>query len=94
MEVKSVDIGNSRLQRYQVEVLRTAANSDRLRHSDNTMTQASKSPIGHLLNNIATLPEIREDKVMQLRESIKNGTYDFDQHIDAAVDRVLEELIL
>lgn len=50
-------------------------------------------PIGQLLEKIAALPEIRQEKVISIRNRLSRGQYNPDEHLDVALDRVLEELL-
>jgi hypothetical protein len=50
------------------------------------------TPIGQLLKKIASLPEVRQEKILDVRQQLSEGKYDFNGHLDAAIDRVLERL--
>ena len=50
------------------------------------------TPIGQVLKKIASLPEIRREKVLNLRHEITEGRYDLAERLDIALDRVLEDL--
>jgi hypothetical protein len=50
------------------------------------------TPIGQVLKKIASLPEIRRQKVLTLRRQITEGRYDLTDRLDLALDRVLEDL--
>ncbi len=50
------------------------------------------TPIGQVLKKIASLPEIRRDKILTLRRQITEGRYDLTERLDLALDRVLEDL--
>lgn len=52
----------------------------------------NNTPIGLVLKKIASLPEIRRKKVLNLRKQINTGKYDLNRRLDVALDRVLEEL--
>lgn len=52
----------------------------------------NSTPIGQVLNKIAELPEIRQQKVLELRNKITKGQYDLNQRLDLALERVLEDL--
>jgi len=52
----------------------------------------NSTPIGQVLKKIASLPEIRREKVMNLRREITEGRYDLAERLDIALDRVLEDL--
>ena len=50
------------------------------------------TPIGQVLKSIASLPEIRREKVLRLRRQITEGRYDLTGRLDMALDKVLEDL--
>jgi hypothetical protein len=50
------------------------------------------TPIGQVLKRIAALPEVRQEKVLELRRRIHEGHYDLTGRLDLALDKVLEDL--
>lgn len=48
--------------------------------------------MSHLLTQLKT-NDIRVDKVQQIKEAIANGTYETDDKIDGAVDKLLDDVI-
>jgi len=50
------------------------------------------TPIGQVLRKIASLPEIRREKVLDVRRQLTEGKYDLNQRLDVALDKVLEYL--
>ena len=50
------------------------------------------TPIGQVLKKIASLPEVRKDKVLGVRRKLTDGKYDLSERLDVALDKVLEEL--
>ena len=50
------------------------------------------TPIGQVLKKIATLPEVRKEKVLDLRQQLSKGNYRLNERLDIALDRVLEDL--
>jgi len=50
------------------------------------------TPIGQVLKRIASLPEVRRKKVLDVRRRLTNGCYDLNERLDIALDKVLEEL--
>ena len=50
------------------------------------------TPIGKVLKRIATLPEVRKQKVLDVRRQITEGKYDLSSRLDVALDKVLEDL--
>lgn len=50
------------------------------------------SPVGRYLDVISQIPEIRQERVDEIKRAIENGEYVTDERIRATVDRILEEL--
>ncbi|HEY4311231.1 MAG TPA: flagellar biosynthesis anti-sigma factor FlgM [Pirellulales bacterium] len=50
------------------------------------------SETGRLMEMAAQLPEIRADRVAELRAQIANGSYDTAEKLDLAVERLLDEI--
>lgn len=50
------------------------------------------SGVGHLLSALKT-NDIRADKVAQIKAQIEAGTYEDDKKLDAAVDKLLDDLL-
>ncbi|MDD5064755.1 MAG: flagellar biosynthesis anti-sigma factor FlgM [Phycisphaerae bacterium] len=50
------------------------------------------TPIGQVLKKIATLPEVRKEKVLDLRQQLSNGKYSLNERLEVALDKVLEDL--
>jgi hypothetical protein len=61
--------------------------------AEELLNNMNTTPIGRLLKQIAMMPEVRQEKVTSVRGQITRGEYDLNARLDAAVDRVLEELI-
>lgn len=53
----------------------------------------NNTPLGQVLKRIASLPEVRRQKVLHLRRQITAGQYDLSNRLDIALDKVLEDLI-
>ena len=45
-----------------------------------------------LLDRIRSMPEVRVDLVERVRQAIADGTYETDEKLDVAVERLLEEI--
>jgi negative regulator of flagellin synthesis FlgM len=54
--------------------------------------QLDISPEAELLSQVRDRPEIRQDRVNDIRAQIKNGTYDTDEKLDLALSRLLDEI--
>ncbi len=50
------------------------------------------SPLGQMLDGISQLPEIRHEKVEELRRQIASGSYETPEKLEFALDRLLDEL--
>ncbi len=50
------------------------------------------SEAGQLAGRVADLPDIRADRVAELRAAIQNGTYETDAKLNTALDRLLDEI--
>jgi len=51
------------------------------------------TPLGQVLKKIASLPEVRQQKVLRLRRQITTGKYDLTDRLDEVLDKVLEDLV-
>ena len=80
------------LSRRERQVAEPMGDSDFL--ADRLMDNINASPLGHLLKVIATLPEVRCDKVERARRHIDQTEDRLDAQMDVALDKVLEELII
>lgn len=69
-------------------------NADHDQLAEEILSNMNNTPVGKLLKVIAALPEIRQDKVDQVKLELKSGTYDIDQNLDIALDSILEELMM
>lgn len=49
------------------------------------------SPLGQMLDGIGRLPEIRHEKVADIRRQIAAGSYETPEKMDLALDRMLDE---
>ena len=48
--------------------------------------------IGQVLKKIASLPEVRREKVLDVRRQLTEGKYDLNERLSIALDKVLEDL--
>lgn len=65
-----------------------AAQAERGRPAD----RLELSGVSHLLSALKGSKDVRLDKVAQVRAELDAGTYETDARIDAAVDRLLDEI--
>ncbi len=54
--------------------------------------QLDISPAAQMAERIADLPDIRADRVAELRSAILNGTYETHDKLSTAVDRLFDEI--
>ena len=50
------------------------------------------SAAGQLADRMSEIPDIRQDKVNALRSAIAQGTYETDEKLGVALDRLLDEI--
>ncbi len=50
------------------------------------------TPIGQVLRRIASLPEVRQEKILNVRRQLTEGKYDLNERLDRAIEKVLENL--
>ena len=50
------------------------------------------SPIGRMLDGVSRLPEIRHEKVEEIRNQIAAGVYETPEKLELALDRMMDEL--
>jgi anti-sigma28 factor (negative regulator of flagellin synthesis) len=50
------------------------------------------TPQEEALMRITSLPDIRRDKVLDIRRQLTEGTYEVADRLDGAIDRVLEAI--
>ena len=54
--------------------------------------QLDISPEAEMLSQVHNLPEVRQDRVAEIRAQIAKGTYDTDDKLDMALSRLLDEI--
>jgi hypothetical protein len=85
---------NSRFENgnYQVDPVGESLAPDNDLVMEQILNNISTTPIGQVLKKIASLPEIRREKVLYVRRQLTEGKYDLNEHLDVALDKVLEYL--
>jgi len=82
--------------RFQDQSRQEQTKEDLTLDKDLVMEQILKNihntPIGQVLKRIASLPELRQQKVLDLRRRLTEGNYDVTERLDVALDKVLEDL--
>ena len=85
---------NNRL-KYQKEQDPSVENSsaqDEDAMMETILENLSTTPMGQVLKRISSLPEIRKDKVLNVRRQLTDGKYDLNERLNIAMDKVLEDL--
>lgn len=54
---------------------------------------SGNSPVSQMLKTLKAGGDFRADKVAQIKAQIANGTYDDDKKLDAATDKLLDDLL-
>ncbi len=67
-----------------------AGNEDLL--MEQILENITNTPIGQVLQKIASLPEVRKEKVLDVRRQLTEHCYDINNRLDAALDKVIEDL--
>ena len=52
----------------------------------------NSTPIGQVLKEIASLPEVRKQKVLRVRQQLTEGRYNLNERLDVALEKVLDDL--
>jgi len=52
------------------------------------------TPIGQVLKKIASLPEVRREKILDVRRQLTEGKYDLNRRLDSVIERVLQDLTI
>ena len=67
-----------------------AADEDLL--MEKILENINTTPIGQVLKKIASLPEVRKEKVLDVRRQLTEGKYNLNERLDIALDKVIEDL--
>ncbi|MBC8355783.1 MAG: flagellar biosynthesis anti-sigma factor FlgM [Planctomycetes bacterium] len=60
-----------------------------------SLAQVDQLDISHeadLVSRVHDLPEIRQDRVAEIRSQIESGAYETDEKLDGALERLLDEI--
>ena len=59
---------------------------------EDILQNINNTPLGQVLQKIACLPEVSQKKVLGVRQQLTEGQYDFNDRLDIALDKVIEDL--
>lgn len=62
-------------------------------HAGTPRDHVEISPLGQMLDGIGQLPEIRQEKVDEIRRHLAAGSYESPEKLEVALDRLLDELL-
>jgi len=60
---------------------------------EHILENINTTPLGQVLKKIASLPEVRRTKVLNVRQQLNKGKYDLNERLDIALDKVLDDII-
>ncbi len=91
--MQSID-SNSRFESEsrKVDIVKERLAGDEDLVMEQILDNINSTPIGQVLKKIASLPEVRKEKVLDVRRQITKGEYDLNERLDVAVDKFLEQL--
>ena len=75
-----------------INPVETGSAADKDLMMEHILENINTTPIGQVLKRIASLPEVRKEKVLDVRRQLTEGRYDLNGHLDVAVDKFLEQL--
>jgi hypothetical protein len=79
-------------QNRQVDTVDESLAPDKDFIMEQILENLNTTPIGKVLKKIASLPDGRKDKVLDVRKQLTEGKYEFNEYLDVALDKVLEDL--
>lgn len=59
---------------------------------EHILDNMNSTPLGQVLKKIASLPEVRREKVLRVRKQLTEGRYDLNERLDLALEKVLDDL--
>jgi negative regulator of flagellin synthesis FlgM len=62
-------------------------------HANAPRDHVEISPLGKMLDGIGQLPEIRHERVDEIRRQIAAGSYETPEKLELALDRMLDEMM-
>ena len=79
-------------QNRQVDAVDDSLAPDKDFIMEQILENLNTTPIGKVLKKIASLPDGRKEKVLDLRQQLTEGKYEFNEYLDVALDKILEDL--
>ncbi|NQT02355.1 MAG: hypothetical protein HQ580_10045 [Planctomycetes bacterium] len=79
-------------QNRQVDTVEDSLAPDKDFIMEQILENLNTTPIGQVLKKIASLPDGRKEKVLDVRQQLTEGKYELNEYLDVALDKVLEDL--
>ncbi len=79
-------------QNRQVDTVDDSLAPDKDFIMEQILENLNTTPIGKVLKKIASLPDGRKEKVLDVRQQLTAGKYELNEYLDFALDKVLEDL--
>lgn len=54
--------------------------------------QLDISEAADIASRLSEIPDVRQDRVAEIRSALADGSYDIDSRLDVALDRLLDEI--
>jgi hypothetical protein len=84
--------GRPKSENCDINPVETGSAADKDLMMEQILENINTTPIGQVLKRIASLPEVRKEKVLDVRRQLTEGRYDLNGRLDVAVDKFLEQL--
>jgi negative regulator of flagellin synthesis FlgM len=59
---------------------------------EDILKNITSTPLGEVLRKIASLPEVRQEKILDVRRQLTEGKYNLNERLNIALDKILEDL--
>jgi anti-sigma28 factor (negative regulator of flagellin synthesis) len=59
---------------------------------EDILDNLNSTPLGQVLQRIASMPDVRCEKVLEVRQNISKGQYELNERLDRILERILEDL--
>jgi hypothetical protein len=89
-EMSNISFEDRNRQRDSIDEENSAADEDLL--MEQILENINTTPIGQVLKKIASLPEVRKERILDVRRQLTEGKYNLNERLDVALDKVLEDL--
>ncbi len=86
----NINFDGQNRQRDSTDEENSAADEDLL--MEQILENINTTPIGQVWKNNALLPEVRKEKILDVRQRLTVGKYNLNERLDVALDKVLEDL--